>query len=101
MFDPLLADIRFGCGRSPRIAAPQTVWDMLGGLLGPDDVARALPIQSFEGYSERVADSYALGRIRIRQRGTPAAEEAMDGLRKINRTARRDQKGWLAAHIGQ
>ncbi|MGP6089886.1 DUF1800 domain-containing protein [Antarctobacter jejuensis] len=101
MFDPLLADIRFGCGRSPRIVAPQSVWEMLNGLLEADRVGQDIPIQRFEDFSARVAESYALGRIRNRQKGTAAAEEALDKLRALNVAARQDQRLWLAAHAAR
>ncbi len=101
MFDPLLADIRFGCGRSPRIAAPQSVRELLDGLLEPDSVGRAIPIQRFEDFSTRVAESYALGRIRNHQKGTAEAEEALEGIRALNMEARRDQRRWLALHTAR
>lgn len=101
MFDPLLADIRFGCGRSPRIAPPASIDAMLDSLRVPDTVGRAFPVQTFAAFSDRVAQSYALGRIRNRNKGTPKAEEAAEAMRELNRAARRDQQRWLAVHIAR
>ncbi|MGH1457523.1 MAG: DUF1800 domain-containing protein [Paracoccaceae bacterium] len=47
-FDPDLADIRFGCGRAPDIAAPRSIAQMMERLRGPDLAARAFPIGSFD-----------------------------------------------------
>ena len=43
-FSPALAEIRFGYGLSPRVAAPTSVEDMLARLSGPDVNAQAFPI---------------------------------------------------------
>ena len=38
-FDPIIAEIRFGMGLSPRIAPPVSQDAMLARLRGPDDAA--------------------------------------------------------------
>lgn len=101
MFDPVLADIRFGCGRSPRIAPPQGVAAMLDGLHGPDPMADRFPIQRFDGFLVRVAESYALGKTRRQNEGTAAGVAAEEALRQLNLDARADQRAWLVAHVAR
>ena len=50
MFDPEHAEIRFGCGLSPRIAPVASVPDMLARLKGPDTAARRFDIPSLEAF---------------------------------------------------
>ncbi|SNT18751.1 DUF1800 domain-containing protein [Antarctobacter heliothermus] len=102
MFDPLLADIRFGCGRSPRIAAPDSVEAMLAGLLGPDTAAAAHPIETYEIFlASRLTPMNALGRIRRQERGTALAEEALESIIKLNREGRKARLDWLVAHVAR
>ncbi|WP_420327384.1 DUF1800 domain-containing protein [Mameliella sp.] len=100
MFDPVLADIRFGCGRSPRIAAPSSVRELLAGLTAPDRMAHIFPIMSFDAFSrDMVASAHALGRIRHLTRGTEAEELAIDQIRRLKRNARKMQAEWLVTHV--
>ncbi|MAY86611.1 MAG: hypothetical protein CML02_07850 [Pseudooceanicola sp.] len=45
-FSPDLAEIRFGCGLSPTVAAPGSPAEMIAGLRTPDDMAARFPIDS-------------------------------------------------------
>ncbi|SMX46901.1 DUF1800 domain-containing protein [Maliponia aquimaris] len=101
MFDAVLADVRFGCGRSPRIAPPANVEALLDGLRGPDVMAARFPIQPFDGFLVRVGESYALGKIIRQNAGTEAGDTAQEALRQMNRDARVDQRGWLVAHAAR
>lgn len=47
-FDSERAEIRFGCGLSPRIAPPTSVGDMLARLKGPDTAAERFQIPTLE-----------------------------------------------------
>lgn len=59
MFDPERAEIRFGCGLSPRHAPVGSVSEMLAGLQGPDQAARRFEIprlSSIRAQSLKFAD---------------------------------------------
>lgn len=98
-FDPLLADMRFGFGRAPGIAAPDSAQAMLDGLTAADDMATQFRIQSFEAFLPRMQDRVRFARIRKKHPGTARAEEARLAIGALNRAARVDQAGWLAAHV--
>ncbi|MCH2248968.1 MAG: DUF1800 domain-containing protein [Cognatishimia sp.] len=53
MFNPEVAEIRFGTGLSPRIAPPQSVEAMLDGVVRPDQMARDFSIESFDDFRHR------------------------------------------------
>ena len=75
MFQPDLADIRFGCGLSPRLSPPQSVGAMLAGLTGPDQMAQDFPIESFDQFRHRIGD-FNIARKGSRQnRGTDKGAE--------------------------
>ncbi|MGR3581385.1 MAG: hypothetical protein ACU0CV_17105 [Sagittula sp.] len=46
-FDAVLAEKRFGCGLSPRIAPPADVAAMMSGLRAPDVMSERFPIEPF------------------------------------------------------
>ena len=75
-----LAEIRFGCGLSPVVAAPSSVADMLDGLNGPDDMARRFPITPFSDYSPRIGE---FRDIRIRQRRLDDPDAALKLQRSL------------------
>lgn len=102
MFDPVLAEIRFGCGRAPQIPAPTSVEAMLAGLHGPDTAAQAYPIERFEVFfASRLPPFVALSHLRSRAKGTPLAEDARLRAAEILRDARRARAGWLSAHVAR
>ena len=78
MFDPQLAEIRFGVGLSPRRAPPENLREMLAGLKGPDRMARRYP---WPGYSEIEPDFGTL-RALVRARGQANTPEAKDAARE-------------------
>lgn len=84
-FDPERAAIRFGCGLSPSIPAPQTADAMLSLLAGPDDMAQRFPIAGFQV----AADLYLARRAALKARnkaGTEAEREAaIERLRDVSR----------------
>ncbi|MBT54814.1 MAG: hypothetical protein CMF72_15610 [Mameliella sp.] len=102
MFDPILADIRFGCGRSPRIAAPDSVAAILEGLTGPDPVAETFPIEPFEIFlAKRVTPTNALFRLSKSAKGTRIGDEAHQAMVNITREGRKARRGWLVAHVSR
>jgi len=93
-FDPEMAAIRFGCGLSPQIPAPQSVEEMLARLAGPDRAAQAFAIPGFaamEEYNQK---------LRAARRALKAAGEAGRKARKkdiqqVRRDAFRAGAGWF------
>lgn len=98
-FDPILADTRFGCGRSPKITPPQDVNQILRGFSEPDEMARRFQIESTEVFMKRFQERFDLGRIRREAKGTAQAEAAQIALRKLDRKARHDSMRWMTAHL--
>jgi uncharacterized protein (DUF1800 family) len=101
MFDPTLAEIRFGCGLSPKQPAPQSVDQILSGLTAPDDMASRFPIEPFETFQDRVLRDQLLSRNM--RRGPD--EEIRQGARENRKTLRRDtfraSKDWAIAHVAR
>lgn len=94
MFDPVMAEMRFGYGLSPRIAAPESLNQMLTGLKGRDAMAERFPIERFETFGPRVAERVRLRRIvKGRDPGDPVA--AQKELRAFRAQARRDSIVWM------
>lgn len=73
-FDPFLADARFGCGRSPGIAPPSDVSDMLARLNGPDRAAEAFPVPGYDHVRRKQAD-FAAERRKFKLAKTDAERE--------------------------
>lgn len=94
-FTPERAAIRFGCGLSPKQAAPGSVDEMLALLRGPDSAAEAFPIPGMEAIYELAL------RDRAARRAFDAAETkadktaAQENLRKERRSARGMEAVWL------
>lgn len=100
-FDPQLAEIRFGCGLSPRVAPPQSSAQMMTRLRGPDAVAQQFPIERFEQFEARVAERQALTKLRRQNRGTDIAEDARKAARVLNKQARIDHLVWMGQHVNR
>lgn len=100
-FDPVIAETRFGCGLSPRLAAPAGVAEMLQGLIAPDEMAARFPIEPFESYTQRMAAAEALRKSVKGQKGTPEAESVAKQIKLMKRAAREDWLHWMAAHVSR
>ncbi len=98
-FDPILAEIRFGCGRAPALAAPAGPEAMLAGLSAPDAMAGRFPIEPFETFLDRMAWRTEKVKERRKARGTPDFEAIRKELQVQNRIARQDHWRWMAAHL--
>ena len=97
-FDPQLAEIRFGYGLSPQIAAPRDADAMLARLQGPDTMADAYPIEPFDTFRLRMIEVAKAAQIRRKNRGTPKAEAAKKRRNELNAAARKDGLKW-AGHV--
>ncbi|WP_425072400.1 DUF1800 domain-containing protein [Sagittula sp. S175] len=101
MFDPVLAEVRFGCGLSPRVAAPDGVAAMLEGLVAPDVMAERFPIEDFETFRERMAEKQRLAKFVKKNRETEEGKATAKQIKLMQRAAREDWLKWMAAHISR
>lgn len=95
MFDPSLAEIRFGYGLSPSVAAPRDIEQILTGLTAPDDMATQFPSEPFSDFRDRMVLAQAAITERRRARGTEQAKQARKNRNLINADARRAWLGWV------
>jgi len=100
-FAPQMAEIRFGCGLSPVVAAPASVAQMLETLQTPDTIAARFPIETFQTFQDRIAEAVRLGKVRRENRGSPEALEAKKGRRVLNGEARMAQVVWLGQQLNR
>ena len=97
-FDPQLAEIRFGYGLSPQVAAPGGIDAMIAGLQGPDTMADAFPVEPFDTFRLRMIEVAKAAEQRRKNRGTPKAEAAKKRRNELNAAARKDGLRW-AGHV--
>lgn len=100
-FDPHLADIRFGCGLCAQVAPPRSVEAMLKSLDAPDTIAAHFPVETFEEFSQRIAQRIELTKIRRKNRGSPEALAAKKAARVLNKEARIAQAVWMGQHLNR
>ncbi|PYG26413.1 DUF1800 domain-containing protein [Pelagimonas varians] len=98
-FDPITAEIRFGCGLSPKIDPPSSVDEMLDGLVGADKMSEWFRIPSFQEFSKRLVRAQALKKQRRMQSDGADSEELRKQIRLLNKAARQDHFDWLGSHI--
>ena len=94
-FDSHLAEIRFGYGLSPGLAAPRDSAQMLDGLTLPDDMAVRFPSEPFDTFLGRVVKVQAARVEQRKNRGTAQEAVARKQRQKLNRQARRAWIGWV------
>ncbi len=91
MFDPHIAETRFGTGLSPRHAPARSVEEMLERLTGPDSAALLHPIPIWAEAAPSVRDFRILSRARRDAMGTrreAAAQAEFDAIRAAATAAR-------------
>jgi uncharacterized protein (DUF1800 family) len=98
-FDPVLAEMRFGCGLSPVVAPPASVAQMLEGLAGPDRAAQRFPVETFAQYQERIIRVQAAWKMRQQERGSTDAAFARKAVNLEKKAARLDQLRWLGQQV--
>lgn len=89
MFDPTLAEIRFGTGLSADAPAPKSVEALLSGLLGADQMAQRFPIEPYGQFRTRIRDLSEARRLYRRNRGKPDQEVYDEARKEIARASRR------------
>lgn len=72
-FQPHLAAMRFGTGRSPEVPDPESVPDMMAVLRGPDEMARRFPILGMAGLGDAAQAITAARKDRAQGKITSAA----------------------------
>jgi uncharacterized protein (DUF1800 family) len=87
-FDTRLAEIRFGTGLSPRVAAPGDASQMLERLAGPDQAALNFPVRGFDAHLSLIA-AYTQTRRGMRDLKGPAKTEKRDEMRLMRKDATR------------
>lgn len=98
-FDPELAEIRFGYGLSPSVAAPGDLAAMLAGLTRPDTAQTAFPIETFVMFRSRMVAAQEARKVRRQNRGTELAAAARKERNKLNGAARQAMFDWMGQAI--
>jgi uncharacterized protein (DUF1800 family) len=93
-YTPELAEIRFGCGLSPRLDGPADPGAMLAGLRGPDAMATAFPIEPFDQFRTRMIAMKDLRKQMKKVRGTPQFDSLRKQRNLANKAARQDMVRW-------
>lgn len=95
MFDRDLAEMRFGYGRAPGIAPPSSPDAMLAGLVAPDTMREAFPIEDFEVFKARMVKARDAQRAYRRNIGTAEGEAAKKRRNVLNKEARQAAAHWM------
>ncbi|MGH1466339.1 MAG: DUF1800 domain-containing protein [Cognatishimia sp.] len=88
MFDPHIAEIRFGTGLSPMAKPPQGITAMLEGLTGTDPMADRFPIEPYDQFRHRVAAFNIVRRAERKNRGTALEEQKAQERKSLVKAAR-------------
>lgn len=99
-FDPILAEIRFGCGLSPLHAPAQSVDEMMRRLRAADKAAKTFPIPDFDDLRPRLIE---LAKLRRQRKSDSESErmEARDQTRSIRKEFVAKRHEWLAYTLGR
>lgn len=98
-FDPITAEIRFGCGLSPIIARPSGVDQILAGLDGSDEMSEMFPIETYPVFRQRLIEREELQVVVRKLRKEGKVDPLRKQIRLLNKIARQDHFDWLGAHI--
>lgn len=88
MFDPQLAEIRFGYGISPLFPAPESASDMVHSLRSKDEMAHWFLISSTDEFLDRAVSYRVIQKKYLAARGTDEAE----GLKKEQQASLRKSR---------
>ena len=98
-FSPELAEIRFGCGLSPAIAAPESAQEVFDRLVAPDHMAQQFPIERYEEFRER-HKRFARLNAQLRKSKSEADKQVFqDGMRAERKAARAASSRWLGQSV--
>lgn len=99
MFDPERAEIRFGCGLSPRIAPVASVPDMLARLKGPDTAADRFDIPSLEEFRPEALKFKELQNAFYFTKNAAEKSEAQKAFRAGSKVMRHQAYRWFGQMI--
>ncbi|MEP3846054.1 MAG: DUF1800 domain-containing protein [Paracoccaceae bacterium] len=99
VFNPELAEVRFGYGLSPNIKPPENMADLLAGLQAADDMAVRFPIETFDTFRERMVALQLQFKIEGQNRGTDKAKAARKQRKVVNREARVAATRWMVQSL--
>lgn len=89
MFDPVLAEIRFGTGLSPSQKGPADTGEMLDRLTGPDRAAERWPLPKFEADAvPQLREYYQMRRVTKKGGNSPEVEAANKAYKQLKRQVR-------------
>lgn len=91
-FSPQLAEIRFGYGLSPDIAAPVSLTAMLDGLRAQDHMAARFPIDTYETFRAEITKGHELRRAARNAREDLGLRRA---IAKANRSVVEKSNRWM------
>ncbi|WP_122074011.1 DUF1800 family protein [Pseudophaeobacter sp. EL27] len=95
VFDPELAEIRFGCGLSPSISPLASREAMLARLQGPDRAAEQFPIAGTETILASVSDFARLRKLRRTKAGSSEAKQAEKDFKRFRRKHLQQRDLWF------
>lgn len=95
MFDPVLAEKRFGLGLSASHEPIESIEAMLHGLTGPDQMAEAYPVEPFALYLDRIEARRDLNRKKRRAKTQAEADAAEKELKTLTRATRAEWRRWM------
>lgn len=98
-FDPVQADIRFGCGVSQSVPSPTSVHAMLTALSGPDRAAAQFPIGGFKQIL--TAQKLLVEAKKTARKSTSETQKngATSTRRQVMTDLRRTSADWLTMYI--
>ncbi|MEM8539303.1 MAG: DUF1800 domain-containing protein [Pseudomonadota bacterium] len=94
-FTPERAAIRFGCGLSPRHAAPASADDMLALLQGSDRAATEFPIPGMDPVYALILRERAARKEQKAATDEKAQQAALEKMKFERRASRKDAAKWL------
>ncbi len=99
LFDSERAEIRFGCGLSPRIAPVRSIEEIINRLNGPDNAAQRFVIPDYDTFKPRIVSYNELLRARRKMRTDKEQQMATEEIKLLRRTASGDEASWLGQSL--
>ncbi|UWQ92754.1 DUF1800 domain-containing protein [Rhodobacteraceae bacterium M382] len=101
-FSSELAEIRFGCGLSPDLAAPRSALDILDRLAAPDVMVTQFPLETFDVFRNRqllLERNTRTARKARKNQNTAKAARFQHQAGTLRKKARQAKIGWLGQSI--
>lgn len=101
-FDPDIAQTRFGYGRSPVVAGPDSVDEMMRWLRGDEVTLPGFVFPTDAEMRVKTAEiRKARGRISKAEAGSAEQERLRKALRKARRAAKQEVAGWIGGTLAR